>query len=430
MNNTLYMKSTDDLRPFLELAGYGCYSRQQMKTLLEKSATYDKRIEFLNVCLSPDYWHYSRKGKERRFAFHDDAYRTKKNELIPIFSMKSLDLQWLLCYLAILSILNQPNAGKGFSYSQIEREVMQLLYDLLLPCLKNIPFKNAADWKKQLATSPQKNDAVIQLALQVYHENWGSQIRRRLQDLVRTGLVNRVSKGKENEYSLPDKITLLPAGQKELTAALPLFASTALLSLPGWYLTQRYAKSLTKKSQTRYVNALRISSDSQLYTLLLAIRKQKNITFTYRNRPHEGFPLQVRTDAYQREYLEVYEENRVITYRISRMNQIQLQKGNTKPEKIPFPSKQHIILRLHYDNRNSFHRLTDAIWRQCPDALVTQVKGNTAQCILKTNNNRSKIPWLRTLYPQVEIVDDSTGHLRERVRRDLKEALQNYGITV
>lgn len=430
---TLYIKSTDELRPFLELAGYGCYSRRQMKRLLPKGGTYDKRIEFLNTCLDSDYWHYTQQGKERRFAFHGDAYHPKVNGLLPIFSMKSLDLQWLLCYLAILSVLNNQKDDTYISYSRLQDKVMQLLYDLLLPRLQSLPFKNQTNWKKELAASPQKNNTVLQLALQLYHQNWNSQIRRRLHDLVEIGWICTISKGNEKQYALNKKDGYLTVKEKQqLAQVLPLFAGTTFFGLPGWYLTKFYsALPALQYYQIRYGNMLRISNDSQLYLLLRAIREHQKIIFTYRGKAHAGYPVQVYTDAYQREYLRLYKENRISTYRVHRMNQIQLTTHKSEPVEQKLDSKkQQIILRLHYESRQDFHRLTDHIWYRFPDVEISQVRESSAQCRLKTADTRNLLPWIRTLYPQVEVITDTTSKLRARSILDLKEALANYGISI
>lgn len=428
VNNTLYIKSTDELRPFLELAGYGCYSRQQMKQRMEKAGTYDKRIEFLNVCLSPTYWHYSRQGKERRFSFHGDAYHRLHNYLTPIFAMKSLDIQWLLCYLMILAVLNRPEAQQtGITYSDLQDTVIQALYDLLLPHLQQVPFRNQADWKKQLKKSKLDHKDTLFLALQLYHESWASQIRRRAKELADAGLIISQRDGKELRYRLIPAAPVLTAPEtRRFAQVLSFYEGAALLRLPGCYLSQRYPEYQLPYYQVQHHRLLSISNDPQVYLLLQALRSSQAVSFSYRGTPKEGYPMKVWIDAYQREYVRLREANQCATYRIHRMSRLRLEKQAVKAVRKEKKTQQQILLRIHYQDIADFRESVAKIQDHFPKTEAEAESMHTALCQIGVQDGRSLIPWLRTLHPAVEVVTDSTGKLRDRLQKDFEEALAQY----
>lgn len=428
MNNTLYIKSTDDLRPFLELAGYGCYSRQQMKQLLEKAGTYDKRIEFLNVCLSTAHWHYARQGKERRFAFHGDAYHTLHNYLAPIFAMKSMDIQWLLCYIMILLVLNQPeNKDKGIPYSTLEKDVIQKLYDLLLPHLKGISFVHQADWKKKLAKATLDDKETVALALQLYHESWASQIRRRAREMAEAGLILSQRRGKELWYRLTLLKTDLTLKERyRLAQSISFCSAVSLLRLPGCYLLQRFKEYVPPCYQVHHNRLLAISNDPQLYILLKALQQGKAVAFSYRGSPKTGLPLDVWVDAYQREYVHIQEDNQCASYRIHRMAHIQILSATIQRKKKKRPKMQQLALRIYATPDSSCERTLQKIRQRFPQALFTVETENTIFCQLETPDGLALLPWLRTLHPAVELISESTGKLRNRLKKDFEEALRHY----
>lgn len=428
MNNTLYIKSTAELRPFLELAGYGCYSRQQMKRRLKKAGTYDKRIEFLNACLPSTYWHYSRQGKERRFSFHGDSYHRRYNYLAPIFAMKSLDIQWLLCYLTILAVLNSPHVRQtGMPYSALEKKVVQALYDLLQSQLQQVPFFYQADWKKQLKKSKIDHKKTAALALQLYHESWNSQIRRRAKELDEAGLIASYHKGNKLWYQLvPSKLTLAPQEANQLTQTLFFIEGAAVLRLPGCYLSQSFAKPVLPYYQVHHSHLLGTINDPQIYFLLHAIQKGWPISFSYRGKFKEGYPLNVWIDAYKREYICLWETTKYTTYRIHRMHHLRRLSHSIKTVQKKEKAIPQIILRIYYESMPAFQDSIAKIHEYFPNAVATAETTHTALCPIQIQDGRSLVPWLRTLHPAIEVVSDSTGKLRHRLHHDFEEALAQY----
>lgn len=429
MSDSLYIKNITELRFFLDLAGYGCYSRKQMKKRLKKPGTYDKRLDFLNTCLDQTYWHYTQQGKERRFSFHGNIYETTGNYLTPVFFMKTLDMQWLLCYILILQVLDMGHIA--LSYTDLQEKVMTRLYIAFTPVAAKIPFLHQNDWKKQFRRSHWNKHPEALIALKLHHENWESQIRRRLQDLVDAGLVIHRQDDKER-YSLPviPFSTLSRTDWEQLHQAMLLYSQTALLTLPGCTALEVLFSGLTHRSvyQVRNTNPLRICDDTELYKILKSMQHHKTIRFQYKSSIHQGISMAVQRDTYQREYVYLKECHGINTYNIQYMYKTETGKSvGTQSLHSRRKQRHHSIeLILHYKTETEHQELLSRIQDIQLEYKENKITANSSHCYLIVQDGLSLIPWLRTLQPAVEIGWDSTGKLRQRMITDLQEALENY----
>lgn len=425
VKNTLYIKNLDDLRSFLELASYGCYSRRQMKQIMEKSGTYDKRIEFLNTCLSPDYWHYTQQGKERRFSFRSNAYHHRGNDLLPIFFMKAVDLQWLLCYVVILQTLQQPALREeGIAYSRLEELVLDRLYARFMPYIEGMPFACRHDWQQAFAASPLADDDIAEMALRFYHESWNSQIRRRTKELADMGYVVEYRSGKDLCYRLAPvlDVSLSPSDALRLGHVLSLYQCVSALSLPAYDWQRALQLAAPQYYHIHHAGSLGICNDPQKYILLKAKQHHVMVSFHYKGQPKLGYVLAIYSDIYQREYVLIQEQTTCAHYRIHRIEDLSLAPAAITIKKAYRHRTHHIVIQLHTDSEDDTRRIITQL--QHLSMALHEIAPHRYD--LATPDGMALIPQLRLLHPAIEIVADTTGNLRDRMKKDIEEALANY----
>lgn len=87
---------------------------------------------------------------------------------------------------------------------------------------------------------------------------------------------------------------------------------------------------------------------------------------------------------------------------------------------------QQLALRIYATPDSSCERTLQKIRQRFPQALFTVETENTIFCQLETPDGLALLPWLRTLHPAVELISESTGKLRNRLKKDFEEALRHY----
>ena len=203
-------------------------------------------------------------------------------------------------------------------------------------------------------------------------------------------------------------------------------ADAALEAQSGCYLSQSFAKSVLPYYQVHHSHLLGTINDPQIYFLLHAIQKGWPISFSYRGKFKEGYPLNVWIDAYKREYICLWETTKYTTYRIHRMHHLRRLSHSIKTVQKKEKAIPQIILRIYYESMPAFQDSIAKIHEYFPNAVATAETTHTALCPIQIQDGRSLVPWLRTLHPAIEVVSDSTGKLRHRLHHDFEEALAQY----
>lgn len=423
-NDCLYIKSLDVLRPFIQLVSYGCYSRMQIKNRLHRASTYDRRLELLNFCLSPDSWRCAAAKKRHLFFFYNHAYQTVSNYVYPLFSMKSIDIQHVLCDFIILDVMASSPQGL------LQKQIIDAVNNRLMKTFKDI------DWEKRQAgpLSSGKKEA-YQLLSQYIHADslpWNSQIIRRIHDLERYGYIERNNKKYYiSPWPLPD---FSLEEQKELYYAITFYGAIFPLSLPGQDLLKTLKldhPTWPQKHQVRNRNAINMVNDDSLYLLQAAISKGIPISFRYHNKPKRwsGLPVRIKWDSYQRSYVVIQLHETRMTFKLSCMTDISLDK--TQKKNI-ISNENHaeaatVTLKLHYTSPQNHQALLTTIYDHYPCAEEYNRQGQFSFCRIRTEDVLALVPWLRTLHPQVTVIsDDKENKVQTRIKQDLKEALQNY----
>ena len=97
-------------------------------------------------------------------------------------------------------------------------------------------------------------------------------------------------------------------------------------------------------------------------------------------------------------------------------------------DKLPLclkPALKPLSLRLTCQDRKKMAGLIYRVCSRYPDAQLQHISPQQVICRIQLPDIMRALPWIRTLYPYVEIID-SNSWLNKRIRHDLQEALANY----
>lgn len=423
-SDCIYVKSMDVLRPFIHLASYGCYSRMQIKKRLHCASMYDRRLELLNFSLSPSYWKCVTEKKKHRFFFYGQAYETLTNYVYPLFSMKSIDIQHVLCDFTILDIIAASPQGL------LQKELVDAVNNRFMTTFEDIDREKC----QVFPVSSGKKEAYQLLSYYIHADYlpWNSQIIRRLHNLENYGYIERIRK---KYFMKPYPLFDFSAEEKkELYYAITFYSSVFPLSLPGYDLLKSLRLSQAaypQKHLARNANITNIVNDDSLYLLQAAVSQGASVSFRYHHTQKKwtGIPVQIKFDYYQRSYVVIQINKSLMTFKIAYITDIQI--GKKSPNYIPSPripsNLATIILKLHYTSSQNHQDILDAIHNHCPYAEEYGQKEQSSFCRIRTEDVLALVPWLRTLHPQVIVVADDKGNkVRTRMIQDLQETLQNY----
>ena len=424
---SIYITNFDTIRPFLRMFSYGCYHRSLFPKFGLKTGTYDKHLAFMQFCLSRSHFTYSATGKTRRYHFRGDMYHTSENYLAPLFYMRAIDRSKIFSYICIYHIL--ASAGRPLSVGEIQNKVGAFYY----PALRRIEEERNA---LPQADSKRRRLEAFLSSLNKYNEE--TQIRRRLASFYDAGILTRKFDKKTAYYALAANAfsALSPAEICELRAAVSFYQHVGLLTIPGSYVNETLSRFVPEAPSPVYqfknVNFSRCIDDLTAYAILTAIRQGRDVSFLYKGKKTVAArPLQIRTDfTYNRQYVLAQTDWGVHAYRLDNISGVQILETARKfaPARTRPPKLQEIKLRLFHSSPDLKTRLCRRLRSRFPDAVPLEDDEAKSLWRLPVQDTRSVLPWIRMFHPNAEIVSDSSGKLRSRMKADIEEALGNYGI--
>lgn len=421
-NNTKNINDFSKIAEFLRCLTYGCYHKTQLsnKKLIEDKellkgagiaegtyANYLDRISFSLHDKSMLASHQQGRRAINRFV----ANRSAKNELANAYLSHSFLVNDAYYYIQILQILGASN--RPLKYGDILGQFTRIRSD------------NPLRWQNDDDDDKPKD---IERMLQ-----------RKIDDLVSLGVINR----KTAHYTLtPSPFAELTAAERdELTRAICAHRELALLSVPGYQLICREPENIPLQLVNH--SSARIIEDYNVYKLARAITERRAIRFSTEGKEQIALPHKIRIDTILgRNYLiatDLLRKSGTIPYRLERINNLTLLddtamaeiKGTITSILAPKPRAHKaappLVLQARYVTRAELDSLTTELLDRFPAATLRDAGLDTLEAAIVTDDALALVPYLRTMSPPVRIVSPAHSSIQERLDKDVKEALRNYG---
>lgn len=259
-------------------------------------------------------------------------------------------------------------------------------------------------------------------------------LRRRLNELIDSGLVRRVEVRKKIFYEkISNPLGELSAEEiQNLTVALNFFRNVSLLGTAGFFLRDSLKSLYPAPESARQIfqfknnNFARVLDDDILLTIIEAARRRKKIFVERENKmPLTVTPLAIETDFLcSRQYLVALNQKELMRLRIEKITAVKLTADDA--ENFSREQEKSRTVRL----RVKFATPQERMFREkiLSDELPCRIVDETADefiCVVESPDPLQIYPRLWKFQPWAEILSGADG-LRDRMRRDTLEALKNY----
>lgn len=394
-----YITDYEKLRTFLRNISYGCYHRQYLvKKLNYSDRKYDNYWSQTRSFL-PEQRLIDRTHQRRKYhSLRGDKYYGAYNYLSKSFHITSVSPHFAFINIAIMQILH--SAAKPLTINE--------LIDAI--------------W--EASTVPPDR----------YFNSDSSSLNRTLKGMETQGLIISKKQGRALTYELaPNPLLALTELELHiLRNAVTFYRNDALFSFPFYYLEETLCTignlTLPKKhplGQFTRTPLVTILDELTAAFILHCINNGAALKFTYNKKIITAQPMKIVRNYYTgHQYLIAYSTiSRPIhqQFRLDKMSSLKCVPKSNIPEPPPQPNSQ-LTLLLHTADEQELHRLKKKILLQYDNAIFAHDEAITAR--IELADTLQALPWLRTLHPQVEIVEPSW--LRRRIIQDLKEVVANY----
>lgn len=402
-----YASRYESLRPFLRFLAWGCWHKTEFAGISGKSSrSYEDGLARARVFLPKDAFIETKKGRKSYVTLRGDAYYGCNNFLVNSYRMKSLPPLAAFYTVLVLQILRHEGYPLTFDGFWGTEGVMNGEYPSVLP---------EGDLKD-------------------------SYLHDTLESLRESGYIEMRRENGETNYRLR-KNPLIGLTQEELfalLAAIGFYKNITAVSVIGYQLEAMlqnlYALETLPSvpAQFRSIAFDRVLDDEILHAAFEAIRLKKALHFQYKGKNKLVFPLSIITDFSSggRQYLKACDKKRpaVSFYRLDRIVDANLTDG-IPPTKTPKPPESSRFVVRFYLADGDRAALRARILEHSPHISVLSEDENALDCVVEDPDPLRFFPWIRGFLPRAEILAGADG-LRNRMRDNIKEALQNYGYPV
>lgn len=413
-----YIGDYDTLRPFLRYISYGCHHKQYFQKHYGINArTYEDNLSRIRFFLPENMLLTQRQGRREIHTIKGDSYYSSHNFLHVTYQIKSCKPETVFYMLAILQIVE--NSADPLS----EQEIYNFR---LIPDGSSFP-----------DLLPLQEDD-LGISLRTFNRYLGT--------LSALGLIKCNSHHSPKSYAAaPNPLAVLTPGEiTELRHAIHYYMSIAPMSLPGYQLDTAlqimYSQPPIYKPlcQFKHNRMVRTLDDCVIHEIITAIEKEQYLSFSYGDKAVAAIPCHIYIDFLTgRQYLfalakrssrsHVFSQPQ--TYRIDMMFTTRREKLSAEvQDKLPLclkPALKPLSLRLTCQDRKKIAGLIYRVCSRYPDAQLQHISPQQVICRIQLPDIMRALPWIRTLYPHVEIIEGNAW-LTRRIRQDLQEALANY----
>ena len=262
--------------------------------------------------------------------------------------------------------------------------------------------------------------------------------RRRLNELIDSGIVRRVVLKKKILYEkISNPLGDLSADEVQiLSTALKFFRNVSLIGTAGYFLCDSLKNFYVMPENSREIfqfknnNFARILDDDLLLTVLNAIRRCKKISVVRESKlPAIVTPLAIEIDFLcSRQYLVALNQGELMRLRVEKISAINLVDESAENFSSPRQKLREVRLRIKFQNPHERRLREKLLSKELPMRIVDE-SDNEFTCVVETPDPLQIYPRLWKFQPWAEILAGA-DNLRERMRRDVLEALKNYAVPV
>ena len=387
-----FNRSHAGLRKFLRLLSYGCYHRTLFGRHEITPRSYDDFLRQIRFFVPEKNLQVTRHDKCSYFTFVGDFRHGTKNYFYTSFLLKTLLPEHCLYKIILLQLLDE----RALSFP----EILSRAEDIFRRCETTV-------LDEQL-------------------------LRRRLNELVDSGLVRRVEvKNKFLHQKISNPLDELSADEvKILYDALTFFRNVAPLGTVGYFLCDSL-KNIYDGIEPREIfqfknnNFARILDDDILLTAVNACSQRKKILVERENKlPVTVTPVALETDLLcSRQYLVVLKQKNLMRMRVEKIT-ASLVKEEAENFSSAREKLREIRLRVQFNNSEECNLRKKILTEELPARILDEAEDEFI-CVVETPDPLQIYPRLWKFQPWAEILPGTNG-LRERMRRDAEEALKNY----
>ena len=259
-------------------------------------------------------------------------------------------------------------------------------------------------------------------------------LRRRLNELIDSGLVRRVAlKNKILYEKIRNPLDELSADElKILYSALKFFRNVSPIGTAGYFLCDSLKSLYDTPEPVREIfqfknnNFARILDDDILLTIMEAARRHKKILVERETKPPLTVtPLAVETDFLcSRQYLVALAQKDLMRLRVEKITAVKIIANEAENFSLTREKLREVRLRVKFETAHERLIREKLLLDELPARIVDEVAGEFI-CIVETPDPLQIYPRLWKFQPWAEILPGADG-LRERMQLDTQEALKNY----
>lgn len=395
-----FNRSHAGLRKFLRLLSYGCYHRNLFMRHEITPRSYDDFLRQVRFFVPEKNLQVTRHDKCSYFTLVGDFRHGTKNFYCSSFLLKTLLPDHCLYKIILLQLLDD---GKLFSLPEIVEQAEEILAEYNPEI-----FEGNADLMQTL--------------------------RRRLNELIDSGLVRRVAlKNKILYEKIRNPLDELSADElKILYSALKFFRNVSPIGTAGYFLCDSLKSLYDTPEPVREIfqfknnNFARILDDDILLTIMEAARRNKKILVKRENKPQLTVtPLAVETDFLcSRQYLVALAQKDLMRLRVEKITAVKIIADEAENFSLTREKLREVRLRVKFETAHERLIREKLLLDELPARIVDEVAGEFI-CIVETPDPLQIYPRLWKFQPWAEILPGADG-LRERMQLDTQEALKNY----
>lgn len=393
-----FHRSHAGLRKFLRLVSYGCYHRNLFAKHAITPRTYDDLLRQIRFFVPEKNLQMTRHEKYSYFTIVGDFRHGTRNYFYSSFLVKTLLPEHCLQKIVLLQVLEGAGA---LSTTEILSRAEMILTDHKPDCAAADLFQSC---------------------------------RRRLNELTDSGIVRKIAAGGKVLFEKnANPLGFLSADEATLLlSALTFYRNVAPIGTAGYFLCEGLkadAEPAREIFQFRNNNFARILDDDILLTIAEALRRRKKLSVEREDKPPVIVtPVAVETDFLcSRQYLVALRQKELMSLRIERITAIKFADAEAEPIAPARQKLREVRLLIHFKDAAERRRREKILTDELPARIVEEAAG--VICVVETPDPLQIYPRLWKFQPWAEILAGKDG-LRDRMRRDTKEVLQNYAQSV